>query len=155
YALATQAQLDTPDGVAIAADGDLIIADSHNDRIRRIDRQTSIITTIAGSGDTGFDGDDGPAVDAMLNNPGGVAPAPNGDIYIAPTLNYRIRMMDHATGTIHTVAGDGTAGEDGKPVGDGGAAINASLNMPSDVAIGPNGDIYIADMHHQRIRKVD
>jgi sugar lactone lactonase YvrE len=155
YALATQAQLDTPDGITIAPDGDLIIADSHNDRIRRIDRQTSIITTIAGSGDTGFDGDDGPAVDAMLNNPGGVAAAPNGDIYIADTLNYRIRMIDHATGNIHTVAGDGTAGEDGKPVGDGGPAINASLNMPSDVAIGPNGDIYIADMHHQRIRKVD
>lgn len=155
YAPATQAQLDTPDGVAIAPDGDLIIADSHNDRIRRIDRQTQIITTIAGSGDTGFDGDGGPATDAMLNSPGGVAVAPNGDIYIADTLNYRIRMIDHASGNIHTVAGDGTAGADGGSVGDGGPATNASLNMPSDVAIGPNGDIYIADMHHQRIRKID
>ena len=91
----------------------------------------------------------------MLNNPSGVAVAPNGDIYIADTLNYRIRMIDHTTGTIRTIAGDGTAGEEGAPVGDGGPATSASLNMPSDVAIGPNGDIYVADMHHQRIRKID
>ena len=155
YAPAAQAQFDTPDGIAIAPDGDLIVADSHNDRIRRIDRQTSIVTTIAGSGETGFDGDDGPATEAMLNNPSGVAAAPNGDIYIADTLNYRIRMIDHTTGNIHTIAGDGTAGENDAPVGDGGPATSASLNMPSDVAIGPNGDIYIADMHHQRIRKID
>jgi sugar lactone lactonase YvrE len=155
YASATRAQFDTPDGLAIAPDGDLIVADSHNDRIRRIDRQTWIVTTIAGSGETGFDGDDGPATDAMLNNPGGVAASPNGDIYIADTLNYRVRMIDHTTGYIHTVAGDGNANEDGAPVGDGGPATSASLNMPSDVAISPNGDIYIADMHHQRIRKID
>jgi GT2 family glycosyltransferase/sugar lactone lactonase YvrE len=155
YAPAAQAQFDTPDGIAIAPDGDLIVADSHNDRIRRIDRQTSIVTTIAGSGETGFDGDDGPATEALLNNPSGVAAAPNGDIYIADTLNYRIRMIDHTTGNIHTIAGDGTAGESDAPVGDGGPATGASLNMPSDVAIAPNGDIYIADMHHQRIRKID
>jgi sugar lactone lactonase YvrE len=155
YAPAAQAQFDTPDGIAIAPDGDLIVADSHNDRIRRIDRRTSIVTTIAGSGETGFDGDDGPATEAMLNNPSGVAAAPNGDIYIADTLNYRIRMIDHSTGNIHTIAGDGTAGENDAPVGDGGPAILASLNMPSDVAIGPNGDIYIADMHHNRVRRVN
>src|SRR4029077_10959728 len=85
----------------------------------------------------------------------GVAVASNGDIYIADTLNYRIRMIDHATGNIHTIAGDGTAREDTAPVGDGGPATSASLNMPSDVTVGPNGDIYIADMHHQRIRKID
>jgi hypothetical protein len=64
-------------------------------------------------------------------------------------------MIDHTTGNIHTIAGDGTAGQDVGPVGDGGPATVASLNMPSDVAIGPNGDIYIADMHHQRIRRID
>ena len=155
YAPAAQAQFDTPDGIAIAPDGDLIVADSHNDRVRRIDRQTSIITTIAGSGETGFDGDDGLATEATLNSPGGVAAAPNGDIYIADTLNYRIRMIDHTTGFIHTIAGDGSAAEGEVPVGDGGPASNASLNMPSDVAIAPNGDIYIADMHHQRVRRID
>ena len=90
-----------------------------------------------------------------LNNPSGVAAAPNGDIYIADTLNYRVRMIDHATGFIHTIAGDGNAGDDDVNVGDGGPAISAHLNMPSDVALAPNGDIYIADMHHQRVRKVD
>ena len=79
---------------------------------------------------------------------------PNGDIYIADTLNYRIRMIEHATGLIHTVAGDGKPG-DQADVGDGGPATSAHLNMPSDVAVAPNGDIYIADMHHNRIRRVD
>jgi len=151
---ATEAQLDTPDGVAIAPDGDLIIADSHNDRIRRVDRPTGMITTIAGSGETGYDGDDKPAIEAALDTPSAVAAAPNGDIYIADTLNYRVRVVEARTGLIHTIAGDGTPG-DLVNVGDGGPATSAQLNMPSDVAIAPNGDIYIADMHHNRIRRVD
>ena len=151
---AIAAQLDTPDGVAIAPDGDLIVADSHNDRIRRVDKPTGVITTIAGSGENGYDGDARPATEAELNTPSAVAAAPNGDIYIADTLNYRIRMVDAKTGLIHTVAGDGTAG-DGANVGDGGPATSAHLDMPSDVAFAPNGDLYIADMHHNRIRKVD
>jgi DNA-binding beta-propeller fold protein YncE len=70
-------------------------------------------------------------------------------------LNYRVRMIDAKTGLIHTVAGNGVPG-DGVEVGDGGPATNATLNMPSDVAIDPaSGDLYIADMHHNRIRKVD
>jgi O-antigen biosynthesis protein len=153
--LATDAQLDTPDGVAIAPDDDLIVADSHNDRIRRVDKPTGVITTIAGSGESGYDGDEKPATEAALNTPNAVAAAPNGDIYIADTLNYRVRMIDHATGFIHTVAGDGTPG-DNQPVGDGGPATAAHLNMPSDVALDPrSGDLYIADLHHNRVRKVD
>jgi len=149
------AQLDTPDGVCIAPDGDLVIADSHNDRIRRVDRPTNIITTIAGSGDNGYDGDDKPATEAGLGTPSAVACARNGDIYIADTLNYRVRMIDARTGLIHTVAGDGQPG-DANNVGDGGLATQAHLNMPSDVAIDNNtGDVYIADMHHNRVRKVD
>ncbi len=152
---ATAAQLDTPDGVSIAPDGDIVIADSHNDRVRRVDKQTQTIMTIAGTGTGRYDGDDQPALEASLNNPSGVAVASNGDIYIADTLNYRVRMIDHATGFIHTIAGDGRAGDDDFDVGDGGPAIEAHLNMPSDVTLAPNGDIYIADMHHQRVRKVD
>jgi DNA-binding beta-propeller fold protein YncE len=84
-----------------------------------------------------------------------VAAAPNGDIYIADTLNYRVRVIDARTGLIHTVAGDGKSGE-GQDVGDGGPATAAHLNMPSDVAIDTRtGDLYIADMHHNRVRKVD
>jgi sugar lactone lactonase YvrE len=141
--------------VSIAPDGDIIIADSHNDRVRRVDKQTSTIMTIAGNGRNAYDGDDKPAIDAALNNPSGVVAAPNGDIYIADTLNYRVRMIDHATGFIHTIAGNGEAGYDDFDVGDGGPAVAAHLNMPSDVALAPNGDIYIADMHHQRVRRVD
>jgi GT2 family glycosyltransferase len=159
---ASDAQLNTPDGVAIAPDGDVIVADSHNDRIRRVDRPTTIITTIAGSGENGYDGDEQPAIEAALNTPSAVAAAPNGDIYIADTLNYRVRMIDAKTGLIHTVAGDGTPGAYSDDVGDGGPATSAHLNMPSDVAIPPNCDgqktpcdIYIADMHHNRVRKVD
>ena len=153
--LAIDAQLDTPDGVAIAPDGDLIVADSHNDRIRRVDKPTGIITTVAGSGENGYDGDEKPATSAALDTPSAVAAAPNGDIYIADTLNYRIRMVDAKTGLIHTVAGNGEAG-DSADVGDGKPATSATLNMPSDVQLDPRtGDIYIADMHHNRIRKVD
>ena len=151
---AVRAELDTPNGVCIAPDGDLVVADSHNDRIRRVDRATRVITTVAGSGESGFDGDDQPAVSAALHTPNAVACAPNGDLYIADTLNYRVRMIDAKTGLIHTVAGDGTPG-DAEHVGDGGPATAAHLNMPSDVQIAPNGDIYIADMHHQRVRKVN
>jgi streptogramin lyase len=151
---ATRAQLDTPGGVAVAPDGDLIVADSRNNRIRRVDWQTGTIMTIAGSGEAKYDGDDRPAIEAALDTPSAVAAAPNGDIYIADTLNYRIRMIDHTTGFIHTIAGDGQPASNGS-VGDGGLAKLAHLNMPSDVDIGPNGDIYIADMHHQRIRRID
>jgi GT2 family glycosyltransferase/sugar lactone lactonase YvrE len=151
---ATLAQLDTPDGVAIAPDGDLIVADSHNNRIRRVDAPTKIITTIAGSGETGYDGDEKPATEAALNTPNAVVAAPNGDIYIADTLNNRIRMVDHVTGYIHTVAGDGETGGDG-PLGDGGPATSAHLFGPSDVQIAGNGDLYIADIHHNRVRRVD
>jgi sugar lactone lactonase YvrE len=151
---AIRAQLDTPDGVAFAPDGDLIVADSLNNRIRRVDAPTRIITTIAGSGETGYDGDDKPATEAALNTPNAVTAAPNGDIFIADTLNNRIRMVDHATGFIHTVAGDGQPGGDG-PIGDGGPATSAHLFMPSDVQVSSNGDLYIADMHHNRVRKVD
>jgi GT2 family glycosyltransferase len=151
---ATAAQLDTPDGVAVCPDGDLLVVDAYNNRIRRVDWPTGIITTVAGSGRTGYSGDGASALIATLNTPSAVAAAPNGDIYVADTLNYRVRMIDHTTGFIHTIAGDGTPADDGA-VGDGGPATNARLNMPSDVAIAPNGDIYIADMHHQRVRRVD
>ena len=151
---ATKAQLNTPDGVCVAPDGDLVVADAHNHRIRRIDRETGLITTIAGTGDAAFSDEEQPALNAPLNTPEAVACAPNGDVYIADTLNDRIGLIDHQTGALRTVAGNGSANESG-PVGDGGPAVEAQLYMPSDVALAPNGDIYIADMHHNRVRKVD
>ena len=151
---ATAAQLNAPAGVAIAPDGAVIVADAQNHRIRRIDGRTGLITTVAGSGEAGYGGDGGPAVEAALHQPSAVACAPNGDIYIADTMNNRIRMIERATGLIHTVVGTGEVAESG-PVGDGGPAIEARLFMPSDVALAPGGDLYIADMHHNLVRRVD
>ena len=72
-----------------------------------------MIMTIAGSGENGYDGDDQPAIEAALNTPSAVAAAPNGDIYIADTLNYRVRMIDHATGLIHTSPATARPADDG------------------------------------------
>jgi GT2 family glycosyltransferase/DNA-binding beta-propeller fold protein YncE len=154
YGQARDAQLNAPSDVAIAPDGDLLIADAHNHRVRRVDRETGTIMTIAGSGEEGYSGDGGPATEAALRMPSAVAVAQNGDVYIADTLNYRVRMIDHATGFIHTIAGRGVP-RDSEDVGDHGPATDAWLNMPSDVAVAPSGDLYIADMHHQRVRLVD
>ena len=152
--LAIRARLDSPDGVAIAPDGALLVADSYNQRIRRIDPKTGVITTVAGSGVADFNGDGLPALETHLDQPVAVACAPNGDIYIADTMNNRVRRVDHVTGLVTTVAGDGEVAEEG-PIGDGGPATAAHLFMPSDIALAPNGDLYIADMHHNRIRRVD
>ena len=151
---ALTAQLDEPDGIAFAPDGDLLIADSENHRIRRIDKVTGVITTIAGTGVAGWDGDGRGALETALDQPSAVASAPNGDIYIADAMNNRIRRIDHRTGLVSTVAGDGRVVEKG-PVGDGGPATQAHLFMPSDVALTPDGDLYIADTHHNRVRIVD
>jgi GT2 family glycosyltransferase len=152
---ATRARLDNPEGVSIAGNGDLIIADAENNRIRLVDHRTHIVRTVAGTSDSGYNGDGIAATDATLFTPSAAVAAPNGDIYIADTLNYRIRKIDHLTRLISTVAGDGGPGDDDGPVGDGGPATAAHLNMPSDLAVAPNGDLYIADMHHNRVRKVD
>ena len=151
---ALAAQLNEPDGIALAPDGDLVIADSENHRIRRVDVETGVITTIAGSGLAGWDGDGRPALETAFNQPSAVACAPNGDIYIADTMNNRVRRIDYATGRVSTVAGTGRVSDDGSRVGDGGRATSARLFMPSDVALAANGDLYIADTHHNRVRMV-
>jgi len=145
---------ETPADLAIGPNGDLYVADAQNDRICRIERLSGKIVTVAGSGDTGFDGDLKQATQAALHGPVAVAVARNGDLYIADTLNNRIRVVNQATGLIRTVAGDGVRG-DTMAVGDGGVATRAHLDNPTDVVLAANGDLYIADMGHNRVRKVD
>jgi sugar lactone lactonase YvrE len=140
--------------IVLALDGDYFVSDSRNHRIYRIDRPTGRTTTIAGSGTGGFDGDDKQAAQAALNGPSGLAMARNGDLYIADTLNHRVRLVEQATGLIRTIAGTGAPGGAAHLVGDGGPAIEASLYNPSGVALAPNGDLYIADTGHNRIRRV-
>ena len=123
---ATAATLDLPLGLAVDPSGNLYIADSQNHSIRRVDASSGIITTVAGIGVAGFSGDDGPAVDADLHYPAGVAVDAAGNLFIVDCSNHRIRRVDFATGIITTVAGTGEAGFSG----DGGPATAASLASP-------------------------
>ena len=148
---ATSASLAMPNGVAVDAAGNLYIADSDNQRIRKIGLD-GIITTVAGSGDTGFfngsfSGDNGPATSVLLSNPADVAVDAAGNLYIADTFNNRIRKVS-ADGIITTVAGGGSVR------GDGGPATSASLTIPNGVAVDAAGNLYIAERLNDRIRKV-
>ncbi|MGH8909881.1 MAG: caspase, EACC1-associated type [Egibacteraceae bacterium] len=148
---ATTAQLMGPRSVAVAADGNLYIADFGNHRVRRVDLSSGgVITTVAGNGTAGFSGDGGPATEAQLNYPAGVAVAADGNLYIADNGNHRLRRVDLSSGMITTVAGNGTQGFSG----DGGPATEAQLNSPVGVGVAV-GTIYIADRGNERVRRVD
>ena len=145
---ATAAQLNAPRLLAVAQ-GNLYIADTANNRVRRVDLATGTITTFAGTGVAGFGGDSGPATAAQLSSPYGVA-LDSGNLYISDLTNQRIRRVDLATGTITTIAGTGVAGSGG----DGGPATAAQLNSPVGLALG-SGNLYIAQPAANRVRKVD
>ena len=147
-AAAVNAALNTPSGVAVDSAGNLYLADTYNDRIRRVS-PGGVITTIAGSGNVpGQAGDGGPATAAVLNGPRGVAVQGN-SVFIADSRNNLIRKIG-ADGVITTVAGTGTAGY----AGDGGASNQAQLNQPSAIALDGAGNLYIADTLNNRVRKV-
>jgi sugar lactone lactonase YvrE len=145
---ATKARLETPHSVAVDAAGRLYIADSPNERIRMVDR-AGRITTVAGVGSAGFSGDGGPATAAKLNYPKGIEIGADGLLYIADSLNHRIRRVN-GSGIITTVAGTGTPGFSG----DGGPATRARLNRPRNVVFDANGILWIADDLNHRVRRV-
>jgi sugar lactone lactonase YvrE len=147
---ATEALLNFPTAVAVDAQGHLYIADTMNHRVRRVDAQTGVITTIAGTGQARFSGDGGPADRAALNEPAALAVDAQGQLYIADQSNNRVRAVDLKTGMIRTVAGTGSAVYDG----DGKPATEASLAGPSGLAVAA-GTLYIADTFNGRIRAVD
>jgi sugar lactone lactonase YvrE len=202
---AVGALLNEPKHVTVDNRGNLFIADSENHVVRRIERVTGLISTIAGSPQgatalpqmgigTGpgeiessdplaegtvpeshqfaqqtdlsgtvrylingatvakrFGGDGGPAVQALLNFPTAVAVDRAGHLYIADTMNHRVRRVDAMNGIITTVAGTGQS----RYAGDGGAAIVAALNDPAALAIGQKEILYIADQSNNRVRAVD
>jgi sugar lactone lactonase YvrE len=145
---AVAAALNAPHALAADEAGRLLIADTFNHRIRRIDR-TGIITTIAGTGAAAYAGDDGPASAAALNGPQDLAIDRSGQILIADTYNAVIRRID-AQGRITTFAGS----EPGLG-GDGGPAAKALINIPGALAIDAAGVVYISDAGNSRIRRVD
>jgi NHL repeat len=161
---AENALLNQPSEAIVAPDGTITILDQRNQRIRRI-APDGTINTIVGSGCWGpncegaYEGDGGPPLSARLNFPTGSNPSVGGGIaldsrsrlYIADTNNHRVRRVDFGLNVIETVAGNGTGGF----AGDGGSAVDAMLNYPRDIEIGPDGNLYIVDLGNHRIRMVD
>ncbi|MEE2986442.1 MAG: hypothetical protein VX667_01470 [Nitrospinota bacterium] len=145
---ATQAKLKVPAGLTFDKRGNLYIADRENHRVRKVDTK-GIITTIAGTGTSGFSGDGGLAVEASLNLPSGVVVDDKGNVYISDRSNNRVRVVN-SKGIIRTYAGNGDEGYRG----DAGPALKATLDKPFGLALDKKGNLYIADRNNNRIRKV-
>lgn len=159
------ALLDVPEGIAVDSQGNIYIADTDNQRIRKIDATTGVITTVAGGIEVtsdlrlqGYTGDGGPADEAYLSRPVDVVIDSKGNIFIADSDGHRIRRVDAATGEVTTVAGGTTITQQERReglVGDGRLATEAVLSSPTGVAIDSRGNVYIADSGNQLVRKVD
>lgn len=150
--VASEAQINNPFGVELGPDGDIYFCDTGNHAVRKIDRQTGVITTIAGTGgEKGYSGDGGPAREARLFEPYELRFDGDGNLFFVEMQNHVLRRVDAKTGTISTVAGTGKAGFGG----DGGAATGAMLDRPHSIALDRRGNLYICDIGNHRIRKVD
>lgn len=148
---AIAAALNEPAALVVDERGNLYIADQSNNRVRKVDLNTGLITTVAGTGETGYTGDGMPAVEAGISGPSGLAIGPDGDLYIADTFSGRIRRVDPATGIISTVAGDG--GEyrfSGLP-----NEFSTSLSRPYGIALDAAGNLLITDSDSHLIRRWD
>ncbi len=148
---ATLAKLKQPYGLYASEVGDVYFADMGNNRIRRIDAVTGVISTIAGNGNSGFSGDNGPATSAELHNPDNVYIDSVGNIFIGE--QWKIRKVDAVTGVITTFAGTGVIGGGG--YGDGGPATVAKINYGSTMLFDKSGNFYFADRGGSRIRKIN
>ena len=147
--MAVYAKLRSPRDMTVDAAGNLFIADSGNNRIRKVDSSGNI-STVAGTGEAGFSGDGGPAVEAQLRYPTYMAVDADGSLFFSENFDHRIRRVS-SSGTISTIAGTGEEGF----AGDGGPAVQAQLNYPRGVSVDADGNLFIADSYNRRIRKVD
>ncbi len=147
---ATAASLNSPRAVRLDGEGNLFVADSGNDRIRRIDTRTGFVTTVAGSGERGFGGDGGAAVAAALNFPLGVAINSAGEVFVSDSFNNRVRRVSPISGLIQTVAGTGSEGFSG----DGGRAADAMIHVPAAAVIDASGNLIFVDNANDRVRAI-
>ena len=147
---ASTAMLDVPSGVTFDSSGNLYFADSNNNRIRKVDL-AGMISTMAGTGVGGYNGDGIPATSAMLYVPHGVSFDSTGNLYFADSYNGRVRKVDAVTGLISTMAGNGAFYYNG----DGIPATSAALGEPYGIAVDSYDNLYIAERYGNRIRKVD
>jgi DNA-binding beta-propeller fold protein YncE/acetyl esterase/lipase len=148
---ATAASLARPHVIAFDPDGNLIIGDSFNQRIRRVDRRTGIITTIAGSGYRGVSGDGGTALEATFVYFGGLAHDTAGNLLVSGVGDHRIRVIDRESRTIRAFAGDGRW----ESTGDGGPALAASFHPALELAVDVDNNVYVADSYGGRVRRID
>lgn len=146
---AREALLNNPFGVIRGPDGALWFCEYDGHTVRRIGADGRI-TTVVGTGEAGYTGDGGPAIEAQLNRPHEIRFDAQGNLFIADMSNHAIRRVDVATGLISTVAGQGEAGFSG----DGGPATAAHLKQPHSIQFGPEGDLYIADVGNHRVRVI-
>ncbi|MBC7554864.1 MAG: hypothetical protein H7257_12905, partial [Taibaiella sp.] len=145
---ATAATMNQPYSMAVDGSGNVYIGDRNNSRIRKV-TTSGVITTVAGNGGYGYSGDGGAATAATLNSPEGVVVDGSGNIYITDQYNARVRKVN-ASGVISTVVGNGTSGYSG----DGGAATAAQIVYPGGLGVDVSGNLYIADLSGNSIRKV-
>jgi sugar lactone lactonase YvrE len=170
---ATEARLYDVVGIAVDSRGHLYVVDKGSNRVRKIDRSTGVISTVAGVCRYGYDGDNKPAVRAMLHAPEAVVFDADDNLYISDTMNHRVRRVDARTGIITTVAGNGDSGYEDKNMGgcgaarfvakqaagqlkhgDGLLAVEAVVNAPVGLALDPQGFLYICERGENRIRRV-
>jgi len=149
---ATAAEISVPEGLCLDDSGNVLIADSRNSRIRKVNRITGVISTIAGTDSAGYNGDGGLAINSQLNIPVAVKVDDSGNIYVADGLNNRIRKIVVSDGIITTIAGNGLAGY----AGDNGLAKNSELYKPSGLCLDKTHHLlYISDCGNNVIRKVN
>ena len=148
-ATSTASQLNSPWSLTVTADGTILVADLNNDRVRRIS-PSGIMSTIAGTGQRFFSGDGGSAATAEISEPTSVVSDPAGNVYFADSGNNRVRKVDALTNVISTVAGTGAE----QFTGDGGPANVAMLYGPSALYLDSGGNLFVADMFHNRVRRM-
>ncbi|MEM9281631.1 MAG: beta-propeller fold lactonase family protein [Verrucomicrobiota bacterium] len=149
---AVEAGLNNPFGVIFEPSGDILICDTGNHVIRRVDRETGVITTIVGTGQAGYSGDGGPPLEAALYEPYEVRVHPSGDVYWVEMKNHVVRRLEVGTNEVQTVAGSGEQGFSG----DGGPAIAAAMSRPHSIVFDRLGEnLFICDIGNHRIRRVE